>query len=143
VDAQGNRTEYPALAGGAATDVPLVVLVNEGTASSSEIVAGALQDHGRARVVGSRTTGTGTVLTIFHLSDGSAVFLGTRGWLTPNGRQIWHRGIEPDVAVPLPAGAFPLLPLEEERLSAEEIRSHDDAQLLRALAELPQAVPAR
>lgn len=142
VDAQGQRTEYPVRPGGAAPTIPLVVLVNEGTASSAEIAAGALQDHRRAKVVGVPTAGTGTVLSIFNLSDGSAIFLGTRAWLTPNGREIWHRGITPDVTVTMPPGALPVLPMEEERWTPEQLRDHQDAQLLRALVELNQPVPA-
>jgi carboxyl-terminal processing protease len=126
-----------------APDIPLVVLVNEGSASSAEIVAGALQDHERGRIIGSQTAGTGTVLSIYTLSDGSAVFLGTSGWLTPDGRQIWRRGIDPDILLPLPAGVLPLLPFEEERLTPEQLRDRDDAQLLRALQELGSAIPAR
>ncbi len=141
VDAQGERTEHPVRPGATAPTIPLVVLVNEGTASSAEITAGALQDHRRATVVGVPTAGTGTVLSIFNLSDGSAIFLGTRAWLTPNGREIWHRGITPDVTVTLPPGALPVLPLEEERLTPEQLRDRQDAQLLRALAELTQPVP--
>jgi carboxyl-terminal processing protease len=143
VNADGQRTEFPVRPGGAALDIPLVVLVNEGSASSAEIVAGALQDQRRGRVIGSQTAGTGTVLSIFTLSDGSALFLGTSGWLTPDGRQIWRRGIDPDILLPLPAGALPLLPFEEERLTPEQLRDRDDAQLLRALQELGSAVPAR
>ena len=91
------RTRSPP--GGLATDLPLVVLVDGGTASSSEIVSGALQDAGRAQIVGVKTYGTGTVLGEFPLSDGSALRVGTVEWLTPKGRQIWHEGITPDVVV--------------------------------------------
>ncbi len=77
----------------------MVVLVDAGTASSSEIVSGALQDAGRAQIVGVKTYGTGTVLGEFPLSDGSALRVGTVEWLTPDGRQIWHQGITPDVVV--------------------------------------------
>lgn len=143
VDAEGRRTEYPVRPGGVAPEIPLVVLVNEGSASSAEIVAGALQDHRRGKIIGVKTAGTGTVLSIFTLSDGSAVFLGTSGWLTPNERKIWHQGIDPDILLPLPAGALPLLPIEEERLSPQEIRERDDAQLMRALEELGSPLPTR
>src|SRR6185503_3242067 len=74
-DAEGQRTAFAARPGGIATDLPLVVLINNGTASSAEIVAGALQDHGRGKLVGATTVGTGTVLSAFPLSDGSAVLL--------------------------------------------------------------------
>ena len=126
-----------------ATDLPLVVLVNEGTASSAEIVAGAIQDQQRASILGTTTLGTGTVLSVYKLSDGSAIFLGTEGWLTPNGREIWHKGIAPDITVALPAGANALTPTEAGNLTAEQLRSSEDAQLLRALEELAKQVPLR
>ena len=78
-----------------ATDLPLVVLVDGGTASSAEIVSGAIQDAGRAQIVGIKTYGTGTVLGEFPLSDGSALRVGTVEWLTPEGRRIWHEGHHP------------------------------------------------
>jgi carboxyl-terminal processing protease len=142
-NADGKRQEFPVKPGGVAQDVPLVVLVNEGTASSAEIVAGAIQDHNRGKVIGTTTLGTGTVLSIFRLSDGSAIFLGTEGWLTPNGRQIWHRGIAPDITVALAAGASPLTPTAVQSMTLEQVRASQDAQLQRALEQLGVAMPAR
>ncbi|HKU14510.1 MAG TPA: S41 family peptidase [Steroidobacteraceae bacterium] len=78
---------------------PLVVLVNGGSASASEIVAGALQDHHRARLVGSQTYGKGSVQTVMALSDGHAIKLTTSKYFTPSGASIHERGIKPDVAV--------------------------------------------
>ena len=135
-DADGKQTDFPVKAGGVAQDLPLAVLVNEGSASAAEIVAGAIQDHGRARIIGVKTFGTGTVLGTFGLSDGSAVLLGIAEWLTPNGRQIWHHGIEPDIRVELPSGALPLIPTAEAGMTVETHRASKDAQLLRALQEL-------
>ena len=79
--------------------IPLVVLVNEGTASTSEIVAGALQDRDRAVVVGEETYGKGSVQEVFPLSDASALKLTTGAYFTPSGRNISGSGIEPDVEV--------------------------------------------
>ncbi len=109
-DATGRETPTPVSPGGIATSIRLVVLVDQGTASAAEIVTGALQDAGRATVVGVRTFGTGTVLGRFDLADGSALRIGTVEWLTPNGRRIWHEGLAPDVTVALPDGVRPVTP---------------------------------
>ena len=120
-----------------ATQLPLVVLVNEGTASAAEIMAGAIQDAGRAKLVGKKTFGTGTVLQQFDLSDGSAMLLAVEEWLTPKGHSIWHKGITPDVDVGLPEGVHPLLPDEESDLTRSRLQSSRDTQLLTAIKLLP------
>ena len=132
-DAQGELQPYPVRPDGVAVDVPLAVLINVGSASSSEIVAGAIQDHQRGRLVGATTFGTGTVLSVYPLADGSAIYLGTAEWLTPNGRQIWHHGIVPDDAVALPASGRVLTPDDVRTLSASDFAASHDAQLLRAV----------
>jgi carboxyl-terminal processing protease len=132
-DAQGNRRAIPVERGGVATDIPIVVLVNRGTASGAEIFAGAMQDHERGPVVGETTFGTGTVLSTFSLSDGSAMLLGTSQWLTPEGRQIWKLGITPDEELPLPLAVPPLRPRELEEMTPEEFMSSEDVQILRAV----------
>ena len=83
--------------------VPMVVLVNMGSASASEIVAGALQDHKRAIVMGTRTFGKGSVQTILPIGNGTAIKLTTARYYTPNGRSIQAKGIEPDIVVEDPA----------------------------------------
>ena len=132
-NAAGDRVEHPVTEGGVATDLPLTVVVDGDTASSSEIVSGALQDAGRAKVVGETTFGTGTVLGEFVLSDGSALRIGTVEWLTPDGRRIWHEGIAPDVPVTLPDGVVPLTPDDVEALTPAEVGSMPDTQLSKAL----------
>ena len=132
-DAQGNETKHNVTAGGLATDLPLVVLVDGGTASSSEIVSGALQDAGRAQIVGIKTYGTGTVLGEFPLSDGSALRVGTVEWLTPGGRQIWHQGITPDVIVERASTIAPIDPDQVSTMTPAQIAALTDPQLARAL----------
>jgi len=83
-----------------AKTVPMVVLVNVGSASASEIVAGALQDHGRAKVLGNRTFGKGSVQVILPISEDTAIKLTTSRYFTPKGRSIQATGIEPDIVVP-------------------------------------------
>jgi carboxyl-terminal processing protease len=96
---QDSRLEYDALPGQWTPNLPVAVLVNGGSASASEILAGALQDHGRATVVGSRTFGKGTVQSIFRLRNGSAIKLTTARYFMPSGRSFDGQGIEPDIAV--------------------------------------------
>ena len=101
-DAQGNQTETRVEAGGAATDpaIRLVVLVDGGSASASEIVAGALQDRGRATIVGSTTFGKGTVQQWTQLEGDHGGFrLTIARWLTPNKTWVHGKGIQPDVVV--------------------------------------------
>jgi carboxyl-terminal processing protease len=95
----GSQQNFTADATGAARDLPLVVLVNGGTASASEIVSGALQDEGRAVLVGQKTYGKGSVQNVIGLSDGSSIHVTVAEWLTPKGRQITGKGLEPEVAV--------------------------------------------
>ena len=132
-NAQGRITPVPVKPKGMATDLPMVVLINGGTASAAEITAGALQDAHRATLVGETTFGTGTVLNEFQLSDGSALLLATEEWLTPAGCVIWHKGIAPDVTVSLPANTAPLIPEAERGMTTDQLHASGDEQLLRAI----------
>lgn len=96
---QGKAEEYTADGPHPLLDLPMIVLVNEGSASASEIVAGAMQDWGRAVVVGTTTFGKGSVQTIIPLSDGSALRLTTAKYFTPKGRSIQNTGIDPTITV--------------------------------------------
>jgi len=98
---QSNKSENALRAseGGLATELPLVVLVNQGTASVSELVAAAIQDHERGILIGQRTFGKGTVQQIFRLSDNSSVHITSAQWLTPNHRQLESVGLEPDITM--------------------------------------------
>ncbi|MCB0046909.1 MAG: S41 family peptidase [Caldilineaceae bacterium] len=135
-DAEGNIREYKVRRGGIATEIPMAVLINAGSASSAEILAGALQDYGRAELVGETTFGTGTVLEPFPLSDGSAIMLGTRQWLTAEGRTLRKQGVSPDEEVILSVAADLLTANELEEMSPEEVRNSEDLQLLKALEVL-------
>lgn len=94
------QMEFSAVRSGTEPDYPLVVLINGGSASASEIVAGALQDHGRAVIMGTQSFGKGSVQTIIPLSDDSGLRLTTARYYTPNGTSIQARGIIPDIEVP-------------------------------------------
>lgn len=113
--------------------VPMVVLVNSESASAAEIVAGALQDHGRARIVGEKTYGKGSVQTVMPLGEGSAIKLTTSRYLTPSGRSINGTGIAPDILVESRdlhrqyrgAGGRVLLREDEQLLAAIRLVSFD------------------
>ena len=123
-DATGSRVPTVALAGGAATDpsIRLVVLIDGGSASASEIVAGALQDLGRAQLVGSKSYGKGTIQVWQQLADDNGGFrLTVDRWLTPNGRWIHGQGLTPDVPVnssTAAGGSDPVLDRALELLAA-------------------------
>jgi carboxyl-terminal processing protease len=130
----GNRLEWHAKEAGTQPSYPIVVLVNGGSASASEIVAGALQDHNRALLLGSETFGKGSVQTIIPLEDGSGLRLTTALYYLPSGRSIQEVRIQPDVSVE---------PFTEAQLAAaqEEKPTFGEEDLARHLA--PQAKPEK
>jgi carboxyl-terminal processing protease len=134
-DASSEREEITVEGDPESTGAPLAVVVDGGSASSAEILAGALRDNDRAPVVGETTFGTGTVLSEFVLRDGSSILLGVAEWLTPNGDFIRNTGITPDVRVPLSEGTEPLSPHDVRDLSRDEI-FEKDAQLRTAYEKL-------
>jgi carboxyl-terminal processing protease len=118
-EASGTMNEYNAIPGGLATKIPLVVLVNAGTASASEITAGAIQDYGRGVLVGTTTYGKGSVQNWITLdNDQGAVRITVAHWLTPKQRQINGVGLTPDYVV---------------ELTEEDITNKNDAQLKKAI----------
>jgi carboxyl-terminal processing protease len=128
----------------------LVVLINLGSASAAEIVASSLQANGRAELYGETTFGTGTVLSGYRLSDGSIALLGTKLWLTADGKDIWKQGVDPSVEVSLSEDTYPAVPYEfqEDTISAQQFDGIADEQLHTAFASLfpatatPAATPA-
>ncbi|GAC1386295.1 MAG: S41 family peptidase [Herpetosiphon sp.] len=132
----GKENLYRSEAAKPQTDLPMVVLVNNGSASSAEIFAAALQDYGRATVIGVPSYGTGTVLGEDRLPDGSAVWLGIAQWRSPKGRYLRHEGVTPDLLVALPYGVRPTVPRDIRNASPDEIYKTKDLQLSRALSIL-------
>ena len=139
-NAEGQVTPIAVQSGGLATDIPMVVLINGGTASAAEIVSGSLQDAHRAALVGETTFGTGTVLNQFPLPDGSALLLATQEWLTSSGRVIWHKGITPDMQAPLSLNVAPLTAEALRGMTAAQLQASGDTQLLRGLEVLQREV---
>jgi carboxyl-terminal processing protease len=125
VNRQGILGSFEA-SGQALTDDPLIVLVNKGTASASEILAGALQDNGRAQLVGEKTFGKGLIQSLFDLSDGSGLAVTVAKYETPNHTDINKLGIAPDRVIPL------------ESIARDRIGSEADLQYQAALQLLKE-----
>jgi carboxyl-terminal processing protease len=117
----GSETRHEARAGGLATQIPLVVLVDGASASAAEIIAGAIQDHQRGVLIGEKTFGKGSVQTTQRLSDGSALQITIRRWYTPDDRQIQGQGLTPDIEV---------------AMAEEDLLAQRDPQLQRAVSYL-------
>jgi carboxyl-terminal processing protease len=101
VDNEGKETSYPVQRSSVTTGLPLVVLTDNFSASGSEVLAGAIQDHRRGIVAGTKTYGKGSVNTLNKLQDGSGIYITTARWLTPNRQLIEGKGIEPDYELKL------------------------------------------
>ena len=125
VDGNGRRTEWKVRRGGIAMDIPMVVLINEGSASSSEVLAGALQDHNRAKVIGATSFGKGSINILRTLSNGAGLYITISHWYTPLGRLIQDEGITPDIEV-----------------VSRDAREADVKQLERAIEELERMTGA-
>jgi carboxyl-terminal processing protease len=115
----GNRKTYDAIAGGLAPNIPLIVLINQGSASASEIVAGAIRDRGRGKLVGVTSYGKGSVQLVTELNNNEgAVRITTAKWMTPSGKSINKQGLTPDVEV---------------KMTPEDQDNNRDPQLQRAI----------
>jgi carboxyl-terminal processing protease len=130
---EDQKMKFLAHSQGTIARYPLIVLVNGGSASASEIVAGAIQDHGRGILVGTHTFGKGSVQTIFPLKDGSGLRLTTARYFTPNGRSIQAKGIIPDIIVK------PSLPEQEKVIPPPKLPSEKDLE--RHLIETEKGPP--
>jgi carboxyl-terminal processing protease len=117
----GEEKSYPVKTRGVARDDPIVILVNGNTASASEIVAGAIQDRERGKLIGTQTYGKASVQLLFDLSDGSSLHVTNAHWLTPNRRDINGVGLTPDIAI---------------NITDEDRQNNRDPQLETAVAEL-------
>jgi carboxyl-terminal processing protease len=135
-DINGNIKQDAVLSNVTKTNLPIVVLVNGGTASAAEIVSGALQDRGRAKLIGQTTFGTGTALVGFPLADGSQIQLAVVEWLTPSGKSIWHTGLTPDDIVTLATNVAPLIPDAFTGMTQAQLQASGDQQLLDAISAL-------
>lgn len=143
-DAEGEIRTYRSVGNGLARTYPMIVLINQGTASAGEITAGALKENGRAKLIGQPTLGTGTVLQPFNLSDGSVLRLGVTNWLTPEKNLIKGEGVQPDSVVE----QDPAVPMVdsytlEEAKSLRDVLGAGDKQFNLALLQLrllPQTV---
>jgi carboxyl-terminal processing protease len=130
-DKQFNK-EYKTFRDGELKDIPIVVLINEGTASAAEILAGALRDNRGVKLVGENSFGKGSVQELVDLSGGNQLKITVAHWLTPNGTDISKKGIKPDIVVKLEQ--------EEDNGSYSTITLENDSQLKRAYDEIISSV---
>ena len=140
----GGSKDYLSKLPEAIKNVPLIVLVNGGSASASEIVAGALQDHKRAIIMGTQTFGKGSVQTILPLGNNTGIKLTTARYYTPNGRSIQAKGIEPDILVEDPSTSHEdgLLNLHEANLGRHLINEKSTEENPNVAAKNSAAAPS-
>jgi carboxyl-terminal processing protease len=119
-----NQLEYTAKPGQWLKDIPVVILVDRSTASASEVLAGALQDHGRALLIGEKTFGKGSVQSVLNLRNGSGIRLTTSRYYTPSGRSIQAEGIQPDVQIT----AVKVVPGNDKRKREVDLAGHLNAE---------------
>ncbi len=119
-----SKIEYKVSRKGQLLDIPLIVLINEGSASASEILAGALKDHKRAKLIGLKSFGKGSVQEAIDLKNGAGLHLTIAKWILPNGDWIYNKGIEPDIKV------------ENKIEAGNTLTDENDLQLKRAIEEL-------
>jgi carboxyl-terminal processing protease len=131
-----NQMEYSAKAGQWVSDIPLVVLVNRNSASASEVLAGALQDHERALIVGEPTFGKGSVQSVLSLRNGGGMRLTTSRYYTPLGHSIQARGIQPDIMVP----AIEVIAKDASHRREADLEGHLAAEATNAPAEFGSEV---
>jgi carboxyl-terminal processing protease len=132
---ENQKMKFYAHSQGTLPPYPLVVLINGGSASGAEIVAGAIQDHGRGILLGTQTFGKGSVQTIFPLKDGSGLRLTTARYYTPSGRSIQAKGVLPDIAVK------PVRPEEEKEAVAPKLPAERDLE--RHLMDVEKGAPGK
>ncbi len=132
-DASGELETHLTSGKGLATEYPLVVLINPGTASAGEILAASLQQNDRAELVGETTTGTGTVLRPYYFSDGSMLRLGITNWLTPDQSLLKDMGVTPDHEVTIDAETPMVDAYALEEMDAAGVKANEDPQFKAAL----------
>lgn len=120
------------------TQKPLIILVNEGSAAASEILAAALQDNQRAKLVGTQTFGHNTIQSFQSLPEGFGIAVTIAKWVTPNGKNIKHRGVVPDVTVPLSETQRQILVAQRDLIGTPS-----DPQYKKAIEVLRQMMPSR